>query len=215
MNFILDCKTWRSGGDSVNRLGDGPTYMLNYLGEMCCLGQFCEQLGVDRELLLDVGWPSKVDHGDNIFTEDRKEMGKLSLRYDLMTINDNGNLSAHNRIAKIRRKAFHLRHHPWGERNPEPPCRVDCSAICRNTKGDSVLARAMRGIELLTMKKRSQIFDPRPFCIDTEIANLLRRNWFLRSDPDPHTEEHRTLFEADHEGWIFEHFALFGHGCGR
>ena len=49
--LILDYSKWRSGRGGINKVGEGPTTLLNSLGYMCCLGQWCQQLGIpDNEL---------------------------------------------------------------------------------------------------------------------------------------------------------------------
>lgn len=64
MEFILDVKKWRCGGDdneiNANSLGKGDTEMLNGEGYMCCLGQFSKQLGVSDRKLLENGGPENV-----------------------------------------------------------------------------------------------------------------------------------------------------------
>jgi hypothetical protein len=55
--FVLDYSKWRCGLDGHNHLGVGSTSLLNRLGYMCCLGQWCQQLGVTEEILLKKGEP--------------------------------------------------------------------------------------------------------------------------------------------------------------
>lgn len=57
MKFILDKKKWICGEPKQNTaranfLGIGKTALLNEQGFQCCLGQFCEQLGVDKKIML-------------------------------------------------------------------------------------------------------------------------------------------------------------------
>lgn len=49
MDFTIDRSKWRCGGgdDGDRARGTGATLLLNEEGYMCCLGQFCQQLGVD------------------------------------------------------------------------------------------------------------------------------------------------------------------------
>lgn len=58
--YILDISKWRSGGNGVNKVGEGETMLLNKEGFMCCLGQFCSQEGVAAELLEGVFQPEDV-----------------------------------------------------------------------------------------------------------------------------------------------------------
>jgi hypothetical protein len=45
MDFVIDRAKWRCGGGWRQR-GKGLTMLQNTEGYMCCLGQFCDQLGV-------------------------------------------------------------------------------------------------------------------------------------------------------------------------
>ena len=61
--LILDYNVWICGApspksDVSNVLGEGETNLLNSEGYMCCLGQFCEQAGFDKENLLQIPKPS-------------------------------------------------------------------------------------------------------------------------------------------------------------
>lgn len=47
--FKLSLKEWRSGRKGKYQTGEGFTLLLNQEGYKCCLGQFCEQLGVDKK----------------------------------------------------------------------------------------------------------------------------------------------------------------------
>ncbi len=54
MKLKLDYKIWRCGGYSIginSKLGVGDTSLLNEQGYMCCLGQWCKQLGVPEDKL--------------------------------------------------------------------------------------------------------------------------------------------------------------------
>ncbi len=59
MKFTLDAAKWRCGanrknGEEVIRLGRGDTSLLNEKGYQCCVGQFAEQCGIEKDRLLDV-----------------------------------------------------------------------------------------------------------------------------------------------------------------
>jgi hypothetical protein len=63
--FILDYDKWRCGLNGINCLGNGPTNLQNSSGYMCCLGQWCKQLGVTDDEMGRNGEPwllkTKVD----------------------------------------------------------------------------------------------------------------------------------------------------------
>lgn len=68
--LILDCKTWRCGGDEhlektplENCLGKGETVLLNKEGYMCCLGQFSLQVNPELKSkdILFKGAPDVVE----------------------------------------------------------------------------------------------------------------------------------------------------------
>jgi len=46
--FTITRKTWRSGGEDINKHGEGLTSLLNDQGQMCCLGQIAKQIGFDN-----------------------------------------------------------------------------------------------------------------------------------------------------------------------
>lgn len=61
--FVLDYSKWRCGNTTLtkkNKLGTGFTQLLNTDGYMCCLGQFCNQLGVPKTKLKWVGHPKQL-----------------------------------------------------------------------------------------------------------------------------------------------------------
>lgn len=51
---------WRTGGDSDYQTGNGDTQLLNHEGFMCCLGFRCNQLGIPKGDLVDVGEPNQL-----------------------------------------------------------------------------------------------------------------------------------------------------------
>lgn len=59
--FVIDRSKWRTGDDSINRTGKGKTQLLNEQKYMCCLGMYCEQLGIDRQKLVFVGSPEALE----------------------------------------------------------------------------------------------------------------------------------------------------------
>lgn len=69
MKFTIDRGKWICGvpeklrGEPVYGIkahGQGRTALLNRDGFMCCLGQIAEQRGIDREHLLEEGYPSEL-----------------------------------------------------------------------------------------------------------------------------------------------------------
>ena len=60
--YKLDFSKWRCGNYYTwpYRLGKGPTFLLNKQGFMCCLGQFSEQEGIARSVLLGRVTPRSI-----------------------------------------------------------------------------------------------------------------------------------------------------------
>lgn len=61
--LVLDYRKWRCGDKGkrgVCQLGDGDTELLNNNGRMCCLGQFCYQVGVARKVLIRESEPQDL-----------------------------------------------------------------------------------------------------------------------------------------------------------
>lgn len=58
--FTIDRSKWRSGGYGINAIGRGGTRLLNHEGYMCCLGQICLQLGINKSLLLVKHTPEDI-----------------------------------------------------------------------------------------------------------------------------------------------------------
>lgn len=117
----LDYDVWRCGwvtqehakkeGLEDNVVGDGDTMLLNDKGKMCCLGQFCEQSGIDREFLLHRTDPRETgDTQDLIFVEElaeksfyeESELINSKLTVQAVSINDNFDTS-------VSRKAYELK----------------------------------------------------------------------------------------------------------
>lgn len=71
--LTLDCAKWRCGDDGPFKVGKGPVALLNEQGFMCCLGQWCEQLGADKAMLLKKGEPAEIDQRIPFFTEELLE----------------------------------------------------------------------------------------------------------------------------------------------
>lgn len=108
--YTLDCSTWRSGGEGKFTLGKGQTHLLNNEGYSCCLGQFALQVGVDKDLLLNVGCPDDVMTDQSydeafqvVLVEEGEDVERRDtlLALDLMRANDNGDLTLDGRISRI------------------------------------------------------------------------------------------------------------------
>ena len=109
--FALHLKKWRCGRgtneryvegetdlSTVTSLGTGSSCLLNSNGYMCCLGQFAEQAGVPRYVLLNTFVPGRSmrqHSGDDprLLTDNLDE---------LISANDAAGLSVQRRIEKIR-----------------------------------------------------------------------------------------------------------------
>ncbi len=61
MEFTIDCKTWRFGGDINNYNENGGTYLLNSQGYMCCLGHCAINMGLKPEDILLNSVPTDVN----------------------------------------------------------------------------------------------------------------------------------------------------------
>lgn len=96
--LYLDIKTWRSGGSGKNRVGCGTTTLLNKEGYMCCLGQFCKQVGLKDDDILMRSSPDELEHKVN--TLNRKgDNSQFSL--DAMEINDDEGTTPSQKVKKL------------------------------------------------------------------------------------------------------------------
>lgn len=59
--FVIDRSKWRTGDFYEIKTGIGETQLLNEHKYMCCLGMYCEQLGIDRRKLLFAGTPASLE----------------------------------------------------------------------------------------------------------------------------------------------------------
>lgn len=105
--LTLDYATWRSGGNSKNSVGQGPTLLLNKEGYMCCIGQWMLQCGYKKEEIGGRGTPSSLivfggmaeDSISELFIEGR---GNSSLTSSAIAINDSTDTLPLERIEKLR-----------------------------------------------------------------------------------------------------------------
>lgn len=104
--LTLDYSIWHCGdNDKVNGLGKGGVALLNKEGYMCCLGQFCEQLGAPREMLMDRGEPGDIKFVCPSFNLDKGngdfETVSTTLSSDLIGINDDKYTTPQYKLLKI------------------------------------------------------------------------------------------------------------------
>ena len=111
MEFTIDRSKWRCGGvHNKNSRGKGGTSLLNEEGFMCCLGQTCRQVGIEKEDLLKKNEPRQIDtklHTKNlgIFVESRGLFSTFmdtELSKSAMIINDTSFLNQKERESKLR-----------------------------------------------------------------------------------------------------------------
>lgn len=103
MNFILDVKKWRCGGDYYEKgcgRGDTDTFLLDKKGNMCCLGQFGLQLGLTKADIELVPEPASASVDYGIFGKCSTDIPQLTK--DLIDINDNSETTITTKLKKIR-----------------------------------------------------------------------------------------------------------------
>lgn len=117
-DFILDIKKWRCGADSRDyktRIGSGSTSLKNEQGFSCCIGQFCKQIGIAEDKLLDIATPeclkdyySEMEYPnlfDSIFVYKESEKTKFcdsKLSRELILINDNRETTVVVKVKELR-----------------------------------------------------------------------------------------------------------------
>lgn len=118
-DFILDIQKWRCGADSRDyktRIGSGSTSLKNEQGFSCCIGQFCKQIGIPEDKLIDIATPEclkdylpEMEYPslfDSIFVFKESEKTKFcdsKLSRELMGINDNVGMTIGMKIREIRK----------------------------------------------------------------------------------------------------------------
>lgn len=102
--LILDKSKWRCGGDTARedcKLGEGPTFLVNDEGFMCCLGQF--SLQINRNLretdMLGIAEPDGVHEPIENLNDDGFNS---SLACDAIEINDDGDTTIDEKIVALR-----------------------------------------------------------------------------------------------------------------
>ena len=58
--LVINRAKWRTGDYSHNETGKGETSLLNKEGFMCCLGFRCNQMGIPKKELLNIGVPAML-----------------------------------------------------------------------------------------------------------------------------------------------------------
>lgn len=109
--LTLDCEKWICGEGSRHQVGKGKVALLNKEGYMCCLGQWCKQLGTSDEDLLGRQEPHELDDAIAFFTLTKEETysGEEPYRYtedkpftiDAMRINDSEETTAREKILQL------------------------------------------------------------------------------------------------------------------
>lgn len=73
MKTIVNCKTWRAGGspfgNSTNTCGYGSTYLLNNLGQSCCLGFAELQNGRSVNEIVDICTPASLNYQERDYLQ--------------------------------------------------------------------------------------------------------------------------------------------------
>ena len=107
--LILDYSRWRCGGDGKNKLGDGIIGLLNDQGFMCCLGQWCHQVGATDEQLLNLGEPHEAGVDNPLFTVTEyddgvnyKELYPTKFTKEAIGINDDEDTTPSQKIEKLK-----------------------------------------------------------------------------------------------------------------
>jgi hypothetical protein len=112
MKFTVEIKTWARVNEDLDM---GESNLLNDLGNKCCLGFVCEQLGIPNIKLLEVSEPAylfNLDHSNKTTEEQDKLLETLSsfvernkthfknssLTVKAISINDNKNITDENKI---------------------------------------------------------------------------------------------------------------------
>jgi hypothetical protein len=108
VKIVVDCATWRRGGnfpttkngkDCSANVAYGATCLLNSKGYKCCLGFAALQLGYTKEDIFDMGGPSRLTGSANIL---RTEAGKnTDFSERAMSVNDDSLLNDRQRMKAL------------------------------------------------------------------------------------------------------------------
>jgi len=105
--LIIDRSKWRTGSEKPSATGKGPTLLLNDEGFMCCLGFFCINKGLTRQLIRGTGEPSDIpmciDKLVDVinYDDDSPDFSNTSFTLDAMEINDADTISREEREKKL------------------------------------------------------------------------------------------------------------------
>lgn len=104
----IDCKKWRTGGDSVNNAtGTGITSLLNNDGYMCCLGFACRTIDPSIDITnksepLDAAWSDEKEEYVRIKGLSTEE-GNTEFSQKCMKINDDENTTIWEKIEALKK----------------------------------------------------------------------------------------------------------------
>ena len=92
--IVIDRSKWNCGGDiGPSSHGEGPTFLVNNEGYMCCLGFATHQiLRCKKSDLLHMPFPSAIMNKGKL----------LAIEYNAMQVNDNPDLSDKERESQIK-----------------------------------------------------------------------------------------------------------------
>lgn len=102
--FYLDWSKWRCGGgqDGPNKLGEGPTKLLNRQGYQCCLGQCEEQVGLQRHEIIDHFYPWATGKENMFAYKDKHNQLYLTvISVRAATINDDSETTPEQKITLL------------------------------------------------------------------------------------------------------------------
>lgn len=101
--LVLDYSKWRSGLEGYNKLGKGETRLKNEQGFMCCLGQWCEQIGGPEINLMNITTPTNLNVLVDPFNY-RDGIGFSSSRLSIkaMQINDDVRTKPDGKIIELK-----------------------------------------------------------------------------------------------------------------
>lgn len=106
--LILDYAKWHCGdGDEMNGLGKGKVSLLNDEGYMCCLGQWCNQLGAPLDMLKGNGEPGELQIVLEPFNyapwDDKITTRNTNLSSVCIVINDDPNTTPFHKIIELKK----------------------------------------------------------------------------------------------------------------
>ena len=88
LSFTVKRSKWRCGGDGPNKLGKGPTFLLNSLEYQCCLGFACRDLGYKGRMVFKNSPQNLNTAVDKLVTKDGPHIRNTDFSDMTMIIND-------------------------------------------------------------------------------------------------------------------------------